>query len=169
MKVDSAVKHSGNTSAAVKFLCGDPNGFASLAQSIGADEYIGKRLRLSGWLKTENAADAGLWMRLDGDRGRMLGFDNMMPRAVKGTTDWKRYEVVLDVPPETVNILFGTLLSGTGQVWVDDIVLEVVGKEVATTNQLSQEAMRAENPNRVVKKSVPKQPVNLGFENGAQP
>jgi hypothetical protein len=168
MRVDSAVKHSGNTSATVKFLCGDPDGFGSLAQSIAADEYLGKRIRLSGWLKTENAADAGLWMRLDGDR-RTLGFDNMMPRAVKGTTDWKRYEVVLDVPQETINILFGTLLSGTGQVWVDDMKLEVVGNDVPTTNQLSQEAMRSDNPNRVVvKKSVTK-PANLGFENGVQP
>jgi hypothetical protein len=168
MKLDSAIKHSGDSSATVKFNCGDPDGFASLAQSIAADEYLGKRVRLSGWLKTENAADAGLWMRLDGD-GRLLGFDNMMPRAVKGTTGWKQYEVVLDVPKETINILFGTLLSGTGQVWVDDMKLEVVGNDVATTNQLSQEGMRSDDPSRIVKRSLSKQPVNLGFENGVQP
>ena len=168
MTVDSAVKRSGNASASLAFACGATDGFGSLAQSIAADEYLGKRVRLSGWLKTENAQEAGLWMRLDGDK-RLLGFDNMMPRAVKGTSDWKQYEVVLDVPQETVNILFGTLLAGTGRVWVDDLKIEVVGKDVASTNQLSAEDMRMERPNNGSKKKESKQPENLGFENGIQP
>jgi AraC family transcriptional regulator len=27
----------------------------------------------------------------------MVAFDNMQDRPIKGTTDWQRYEVVLDV------------------------------------------------------------------------
>ena len=167
MTVDTIVKHTGNSSASLAFACGDPTGFGSLAQSIEAGDYLGKRVRLSGWLRTENASEAGLWMRLDGFN-RLLGFDNMMPRAVKGTTDWKQYEVVLDVPPETVNILFGALLSGTGRVWVDDLKIEPVGKDVPTTNQLSAEQMRGESPNRGLKKSTSKSPSNLGFEDGTR-
>ncbi len=168
MMVDTAVKRSGNASALLAFACGPAEGFGSLAQAIAADDYLGKRVRLSGWLKTDTAEAAGLWMRLDGEK-RLLGFDNMMPRAVKGTTDWKQYEVVLDVPPETVNILFGTLLSGTGRVWVDDVKLEVVGKDVAVTNQLSAAEMQMDTPNRMSKKKEVRQTVNLGFENGTRP
>ncbi len=168
MTVDAAVKRTGNASASLAFACGATDGFGSLAQAIAADDYHGKRVRLSGWLKTENAQEAGLWMRLDGEK-RLLGFDNMMPRAVKGTTDWKQYEVVLDVPPETMNILFGTLLAGTGRIWVDDMKLEVVGKEVAVTNQLSPAEMQIDTPNRMSKKKESTQPINLGFENGAKP
>lgn len=168
MTVDTSVKHSGNASASVAFACGAADGFGSLAQAIAADDFHGKRVRLSGWLKTENAQEAGLWMRLDGEK-RLLGFDNMMPRAVKGTNDWKQYDVILDVPPETVNILFGTLLAGTGRVWVDDMKLEVVGKEVAVTNQLSLAEMQTDTPNRISKKKEIKQPTNLGFEIGTRP
>jgi uncharacterized protein (TIGR02246 family) len=168
MTVDTVVKRSGSASASLAFACGATDGFGSLAQAIAADDYHGKRVRLSGWLKTENAQEAGLWMRLDGEK-RLLGFDNMMPRAVKGTTDWNQYEVVLNVPPETVNILFGTLLAGTGRVWVDDIKLEVVGKEVPVTNLLSAAEMQTETPNRMSKKKENKQPANLGFENGSWP
>ncbi len=168
MTVDTSVKHGGNASAMLGFACGDPSGFGSLAQSIAADEYIGKRIRLTGWLKTEKAEEAGLWMRLDG-MNRLLGFDNMSPRAVKGTTDWKQYDVVLDVPAGTVNILFGALLVGTGRAWIDDLKIETVGKEVPTTNQLSPEQMQVESSNRGLKKSVSKQPVNLGFEDGTRP
>lgn len=166
MTVDTTVKHSGKASAAIKFACGDDNVFGSLAQSIAADDYRGKRVRLTGWLKTENANAAGLWMRLEGKQ-RQLGYDNMENRAVKGTTDWKQYEVVLDVPNETVDIFFGTVIDGAGQLWTDDFKLEVVGNNVPTTNQLSAEDMKREFPNSNLKKSNAKQPVNLGFENGA--
>ncbi len=166
--LDTNIKHGGQASAAIKFACGNDNGFGSLGQLIAADNYHGKRVRLSGWLKTENADSAALWMRLDGDR-RLLGFDNMDDRPVRGTTDWKQFELVLDIPAETVNIVFGTLISGKGQVWADDLKLEIVGSSVASTNQLSPEQMRLDDPNRNPKKSDIKQPVNLGFENGTIP
>lgn len=165
--VDTNVKHEGGASALIKLNCAGESDFGSLGQVIAADEYRGKRIRYSGWLKTENTDAAGLWLRIDGDR-RSLGFDNMLDRAVKDTTTWKRYEVVLDVPAEAVNIVFGTLVSGKGQAWVDDLKFEIVANGVASTNQLSPEAMRQENP-RVPKKSDNKQPVNLGFENGVIP
>ncbi len=57
---------------------------------------------------------------MDGNR-RTLGFDNMLNRAVTGTTDWKQFEVVLDVPTEAVNIVIGAFLSGKGQMWADDL------------------------------------------------
>lgn len=166
--VDTNTKHGGKTSATIKFTCGDENGFGSLSQVISADEYHGKRVRLSGWLKTENAKASGLWMRVDGNR-RLLGFDNMLNRPVTGTIDWKRYEVVLDVPPEAVNIFFGTIIDGKGQVWADDFKLEIVGNDVSTTNQLSPEQMQVDDPNRNPKNSDIKQPANLGFENGTIP
>lgn len=168
MTVDTNIKHSGKASASVKYSCPDDSGFGSLAQSIAADDYQGKRVRLTGWLKTENADEAGLWMRVDGNR-RLFGFDNMSNRAVKSTTDWKQFEVVLDVPTEAVNIVFGTIITGKGRVWADDFKLEIVGQNIRSTNQLSSEQMQMDNPNRTPKKSDNKQPVNLGFENGTIP
>src|SRR5262245_48304146 len=108
-----------------------------MAQGIKADDYHGKRVRLSGYVKGENIAQySGLWMRMDG-AGYSLNFDNMSNRPIKGTTDWKKYEVVLDVPEESVRITFGILLMGAGQVWVDDLRLEAVGQDAQTTNDQS--------------------------------
>ena len=97
MTVDTNIKHGGKSSAAIKLTCGGENEFGSLGQLVAADDYRGKRVRLTGWLKTENADSAVLWMRVDGNR-QTLGFDNILNRAVTGTTDWKQFEVVLDVP-----------------------------------------------------------------------
>jgi hypothetical protein len=167
--VDSEIKHGGQASASLKFNCGDDHQYpwASLAQSIAGDEYRGKRVRLSGWLKTVDAGEAGLWMRVDGEQ-RMLAFDNMSDRVVSGTTDWKMYSVVLDVPDDAKNIFLGVLLTGKGQTWADDLTFEVVGRNIAVTNKALAENI--DDPDRAkIPKATIKRPINLGFEEGSVP
>jgi hypothetical protein len=40
---------------------------------------------------------------------------------------------VLDVPAESERLAFGVLLAGEGRVWLDDVRLDAVGLDVATT------------------------------------
>src|SRR5262249_34664433 len=110
--------------------------FRAITQLIRADAYRGKRLRLLGYAKTCDVADwSGLWMRIDGPGESFLAFDNMQTRPIMGTTDWKPYAVVLDVPQEALAVAFGAVLSGAGQVWADDLSLEVVDpKQVQSTD-----------------------------------
>ena len=78
-------------------------------------EYAGKRVRMSGYMKSQDVAGwAGFWFRIDGQGARPLAFDNMHGRAVRGTTGWKKYEIVLDVPQQATNLAYGALLDGTG-------------------------------------------------------
>jgi hypothetical protein len=84
-------------------------------QEISADAYHGKRVRLSANAKASDVQGwAGLWMRVDGDGSRPLAFDNMGNRPIKGTTDWKRYDIVLDVAGQATDVAFGILLTGRG-------------------------------------------------------
>jgi hypothetical protein len=76
-------------------------------------------------------------MRGDGLNKELLAFDNMGNRPIKGNTDWKLYEVVLDIPENTNKIAFGALLDGTGKVWIDDYNMEIVEKTVPTTGNYS--------------------------------
>jgi len=167
MSLDANVKHSGKAGAHIKFIGESAEGFGTLTQVFKAGAYHGKRVRMSAWMKTENADSAQLWMRLDGEK-RMLGFDNMDNRPVKGTTKWKKYEITLDVPEATVNIAFGAFVVGKGQAWVDDFQFEVVGQEIATTNMLTPEDMQEEHSFGMII-NYPPQPMNLNFEEGAEP
>lgn len=135
---DSQVKYSGQASGLLKYTSdGSPKGFGTMMQTFSAGQYLGKRVRLGAYIRSEGVEDwAGLWLRIDGEQSQELGFDNMENRPIKGTTAWKRYEVVLDVPTESANLNLGVLLTGKGQVWVDDVQLEVVDKTVPTTNML---------------------------------
>ena len=52
-----------NTKCAfIKSKTDTPNGFGTLMQEISANQYIGKRLRLSALLETDRANHASLWM-----------------------------------------------------------------------------------------------------------
>jgi hypothetical protein len=152
MKLDSAVAHGGKGSASLKCIVAKPGGFGTLMQTFKADDYRGRRVRMSGYVRSADVADwAGLWLRVDGVKGETLSFDNMQDRAIKGTTAWKQCEIVLDVPEESQQLAFGILLNGTGHVWMDDIKFETVGKDVPVTGSSSKSSKAAA-------------PVNLDFE-----
>jgi erythromycin esterase-like protein len=88
----------------------------------------GRKITFSGAIKTRDVDGyAGLWWRADGPKG-VLAFDNMQGRAPSGTSDWKRHEIVLEIPRETVNINFGVLMPGTGTAWFDDLQVEIDGE-----------------------------------------
>jgi hypothetical protein len=136
--VDDA-QHNGHRIAFLKSVTPTPDGFGTLMQDFRADDYAGKRVRFSAMLKADNVANwAGLWMRIDKSNGassspKILAFDNMQDRPVKGSEDWKTYQVVLDVPSDATGIFFGVLLNGPGDVSMSDVKIETVGLDVATT------------------------------------
>lgn len=149
MTLDPIAARRGKSCARINCLVEKPAGFGTLMQSFAADEYRGQRLRFSACVKAEEAVGGGLWMRIDGPKDEMLAFDNMRPRGgIQDTTDWERYEVVLDVPPESVSIHLGLLLQN-GTLWMDDLKVESVGLDVPLTD---------------IKRSLPKAPQNLHFD-----
>lgn len=104
-----------------------PNpGFGVATATFPVKDAAGKRVRFSGYIKTEGVTDgyAGLWWRVDGQSG-VLAFDNMQDRGVTGTTDWKRYDIELPVAADARNINFGALFPGTGTAWFDGLSVEL--------------------------------------------
>jgi len=148
MGVQAGDRHPGDRNAYIRSLPKD-GGFGTLMQTIDASAYRGKRMRLSGYLRARDATSAAMWMRLDGSGQRVVGFDNMGDRSLHGSTDWKRCEIVLDVPDSARTIAFGFLLEGKGEVLADDFRLEEVGKDVPVTGK--------------GEPALPVAPVNLDF------
>ena len=181
--LDAKVRRSGKAGASIKAKpTAVKDQFTTMMQSIRADNFRGKRVRLSGYIKTENVPNyAGLWMRVDAADLRTLDFDNMGDRPIKGTTDWKQYEVVLDVPADAAQIAFGVNLGESGQIWADDLKLEIVGQNVSKTslknspeeqqaNEKEMEEYRRAQKDKYEAdlariKTRPLAPVNLDFEN----
>ncbi len=146
---DPTQPHMKPVSAYIKSLKPEIDGFGGMMQSFSAEDYRGKRVRFSAWVKSKDVAGtANVWMRIDGkgESQRSLQFDNMNGREVKGTSGWARHSVVLDVPQEAEAISLGFFISGTGQAWFNDSQFEVVSFDVPSTNlktDLSQARARA--------------------------
>lgn len=134
--IDTEIEDSGSPNLTLK--CNeDVEGFVGVMQSFDADNYLGKRVRFSALVKSEGIENGwgGLWMRVDNVGRSSSAFDNMQDRPIKGTTDWSKYSVVLDVSQEASGIFFGTLMVGEGQLWIKDLKLEAVSHETPTTGR----------------------------------
>ena len=128
--IDKSVYKTGGSSAFLESTNKKIEGFGTLMQSCGANEYLGKRIKMTAYVKSENVSDwAGMWLRVDSrNTKKSLSFDNMQDRPIKGDIDWTKCEIILDVPEESGTLNFGILLSGTGKVWFDNITFEIVDK-----------------------------------------
>ena len=133
---DEKVKHNEQVSYYLKSINKIEDGFGNIMRQIIPDEYRGKRIKLTGTIKSENIDNwAGMWMRVDGpEPGKSLQFDNMQNRPIKGSNEWTNYEIVLDVPENSTGIAYGVLVSGNGQIWFSSLSFEVVGTDVPSTN-----------------------------------
>jgi len=165
-------RHSGHAAA---YIDGPPlftSEVGLIQQLIRADDYRGKRVRLSAWVKTRGVVGpiAGIWMRVDGP-GVVTGYDNMGNRALTGTTDWREVVVVLDVPSDALGIVIGAMLhgggsTGAGTLFIDDMKFEIVGNDVDSTNMYDAPKPNTIDPAVTVAlySQAPKTPMNLDFE-----
>jgi RNA polymerase sigma factor (sigma-70 family) len=155
---DRTTAHGGGASAYVRLREQGGEARAYLNQAVQAAAFRGERLCLSAWLKMADTGRAGLWMRVDGP-DQTLALDRMERRPAEGAGDWRRYQVVLDVPPNATEICFGLWLNGPGQVWADDFALDAVSADVPSTNELPRPVPLDNLPS-----NPPPRPANLGFE-----
>jgi hypothetical protein len=151
--LDKSVYKTGSSSALLESTDKNIDGFGTLMQTCLADDYLGKRVKMTAYIKSNDVSDwAGMWLRVDSkERGKSLSFDNMQDRPIKGSNDWTKCEIILDVPAESATLNFGVLLSGTGKVWFDDVSFEIVDKMTESTGAGS-------------RSSLPNKPTNLDFK-----
>ena len=161
--IDSGVRHGGAHS--VSFFATDVNrdDQARLTQRFLSDRYNGKRVRFSGYMKTNQVGEwAGLWIRVDTASKQAYAFDDMEDRPLTGTVDWTSCEVVVDVPENAVTVYLGAYLYGCGQVWLDDCTFEVVGDEVPITNP--DRHLGGYKRTHSIPEFLEDEPLNLDFE-----
>jgi erythromycin esterase len=127
VSVDTLVSYSGNKGLRIKQVFVGQFGVAR--SSFPIDDAKGKHLRYTGFIKTENITSgfASLWWRVDGSAG-ILNFDNMDGRGAKGTTDWTKYTIELDIDKNANSINFGVGLAGNGTAWFDKLKIELDGE-----------------------------------------
>jgi RNA polymerase sigma factor (sigma-70 family) len=109
---DAAQQKNGNSSSA----------FYSVTNG---SPLLGKRIRITGWLKSSNVLDraAAYFCIYDPVKGfvRLDTMDDWDDRpSLRGTMVWQQVEFVTDVPKDPCVIWTGPDLYGPGELWGDD-------------------------------------------------
>jgi hypothetical protein len=125
---------NGSNCATIKAVKAKARGFGSLHQGIIGRMYNGKKIKLTVYMKTEGTSVrkwAGFWLNVVAGKSVMHTAD-IKEDSKSGSTglwssDWKKYEIIADVPADTYWINYGGQSAGPGQLWFDDVQIEVVG------------------------------------------
>jgi len=135
--------------------------WGTIMQDIDATPFRGQRVRFSGYIRANRVSGwAGLWMSVETESLEDIAYDDMEGRAIRGTSEWQRYDVVLDIDPNAIIISIGVALHGKGQIWFDDGAFTVVDKSVAVTDQFPIGHART----RKIPSRLYEEPVNLNFD-----
>ena len=148
LSTDTITSNSGNNSVLIQPSKNrTSNSFGCVAYKIPAI-YEGEEIELRAYMKLQDVNDGpiGLVLRIDGPSS-ILQFDNMQEKNIQGTSDWILYSVKLPYPKNAKTIYIGALLSGTGQLWVDDFELLIDGKEIKKAKLKEQKKYLADNDN----------------------
>ncbi|MCJ8275043.1 MAG: hypothetical protein MJK04_37280 [Psychrosphaera sp.] len=128
------LKDSGRQLGFIKSLDPSKRGFGTLMRTAGIEQFKGKRIELVTYIKTSKARSAGAWFRVNGEKVT-LAFDNMSDRRIRGTKDWQKVSLVLDIPEDAVSVSYGILLEGDGKVWFQKPTFDIVDLTVKTTER----------------------------------
>jgi hypothetical protein len=106
-------------------------GRAGVSQVVGNRSLAGKRVRFSGFIKTDSLmSDAVLKLYCHTQHGVV---QEVAITSFSGTMDWGKSSVEMDVPPDTYElwVWFSYTAPAKGRVYFDDASLEVLGRATA--------------------------------------
>ncbi len=126
---DTAVVHSG--SASIRFQSGDEGYIQARAGvcQVMDRRLAGKRVRLSGWVKTDSVRLGAAYIRIYAN-SLSRGMVQSDPGPVVDLThDWMRLALEMDVPRDAVEVWswLAWTVPANGTVWYDDAALEILG------------------------------------------
>jgi hypothetical protein len=117
---------------------GVQNGEDGINQSFKAQEYRGRRVKFSAWVKSTSAPDdCDMGMVVTAKSHETLASDDLdtekPKRSLRGTTGWVERDIVLDVPQAADSLSISVGIEGAGTMEVSQINLQVVSRSVAIT------------------------------------
>jgi len=130
---DSATAHSGRYSALLTVPQRPAfQTFQNACQVFNARNLAGKRVRMSGWCKTQDLNSTSAYLQVYAT-GMYVVDGSLAGDAISGTNDWTFYSIEWSVPKETYTVWARAgFLASPGKCWWDDLKFEVIGDAPAT-------------------------------------
>jgi C-terminal processing protease CtpA/Prc len=107
----------------VNKVTGATYGFVGIALDV--KEHQNKAFILKGKVKLAAGPGSGfLWARAHDSNNQMVFFENMSDRPIQ-SNEWATYEIKGTLGSNAAKIEIGAFLSGEGELWLDDVSLNV--------------------------------------------
>ena len=92
-------------------------------------EYVGLNLTISGYIKTEGATEAALWLQCwRRDPPMVVAIaSTSVETPIRGDTDWTFVEASVQAPEGTDFLIVRCVLRGRGTAWFDDMTVAGAG------------------------------------------
>ena len=168
MSIDTTVAVTGRWSMLLQSLPGATRAtWMATQQIVDARAYHRQRIRIRAYLRGYKATWATLWIAVEGFTGTRPAtlLSDSLVSPLQGTTSWRPATVVFAVDPQAVCLRFGTMLHGTGAVWLDAITFDTVGAAVPMTVRPGRpELLDGEGEGQPNCTGMIPQPANLDFE-----
>lgn len=127
--LDQQIKRQGQYALRIEAREDSPQDWAGLASSRLPIWFKMRQVLLHGYLKREAVSEegfAGLWCRVSRKDGYPRQEEHS-DREVPSTEDWTWYELQMPIDESSMEMSFGGILRGAGQLWLDSLTLEVDG------------------------------------------
>ncbi|MCP4152319.1 MAG: erythromycin esterase family protein [bacterium] len=138
--------HSGKQCAVISDLPGKRYGETAgyLRQDIDVTPYRGKKIKLTAAIKCDVKGpmnDVLFWIRPNrfGAHPYIIVGGDTAKKNTAGAknTEWRIFEVLLEVPAKAPTMQFGLTLQGKGKAWLDSVSIEIV-KDSANSKKTAQ-------------------------------
>jgi serine/threonine protein kinase len=136
VSIDDEVVHQGKSSLFIRSLVREPVGTVRVFQSFTANRYRGKRVRLSGFLRSSNITGVA-WLLLHVDVTPEYQDACTCDGGVhlSGTTSWQKHELVMEIPAGAHSIDLSLYVQGDGALWANGIGFEEVNPSTPLTQE----------------------------------
>ncbi|MEK4197957.1 hypothetical protein [Cytobacillus sp. FSL K6-0265] len=135
LSIDSNTIFSSKPSALISSLeIRENNHFATMMQSFKSDKYKGKRVEFSFYFKTENVDSCSAFFCINDNMENIVKWGDLNKNEIKGSNDWGKYSIVLDVPINSISIDIGFILYGEGKLWINTAQLSEVTNKYSSTH-----------------------------------
>jgi hypothetical protein len=143
VQVDKQTVHGGKSSVLIHQLEEKifEHSSGSIAYTIPSN-FDALEIEVKAFVKLKNVdGKAGLMLRIDDDFGT-LDLENLETKSIHGTQDWTEFSFRIPFPANSKFITIGAILSGKGQLWVDDFQVLLDGKNIVDAKQKPEKGAR---------------------------
>jgi hypothetical protein len=121
---DKAITKSGTGSVSIERT--GPEDWGTMWQNLDYQVVAGRKIRVSADVKRTGVVGKGGGLSFVSTGGSLTEQAPIVDKFIEGSNDWRREELIISLPRSTTYARVGFALEGSGKMWVDNFMVEIL-------------------------------------------